>query len=63
VLGYTGDLDAAMPRQKREVIFGRGELSKAIYGELRDATAPLFSRDIARPIVAMRGRMRGIGST
>jgi hypothetical protein len=25
VLGYSGDLDAAMPRQKREVIFGKGE--------------------------------------
>lgn len=55
VLGYTGDLDAAMPRQKREVIFGRGELSKAIYEELRNATRPLSSRDIAREIVAMRG--------
>lgn len=55
VLGYTGDLDAAMPRQKREVIFGKGELSKAIYGELRTATGPLSSRDIAREIVAMRG--------
>lgn len=55
VLGYTGDLDAAMPRQKREVIFGRGELSRAIYEELRDAEAPLSSRDIARSIVAMRG--------
>jgi hypothetical protein len=55
VLGYTGDLDAAMPRQKREVIFGRGELSKAIYRELREAEGPLSSRDIAREIVAMRG--------
>lgn len=55
VLGYTGDLDAAMPRQKREVIFGKGELSKAIYGELRTAAGPLSSRDIAREIVAMRG--------
>lgn len=55
VLGYTGDLDAAMPRQKREVIFGRGELSKAIMGELRHAIGPLSSRDIAREIVAMRG--------
>lgn len=55
VLGYKGDLDAAMPRQKREVIFGRGELSKAIYGELRSATEPLSSRDIAREIVALRG--------
>ncbi|MGE0281637.1 MAG: hypothetical protein AB7P20_13635 [Rhizobiaceae bacterium] len=55
VLGYKGDLDAAMPRQKREVIFGRGELSKAIYEELRNAAGPLSSRDIAREIVAMRG--------
>lgn len=55
VLGYKGDLDAAMPRQKREVIFGRGELSKAIYRELREADGPLSSRDIAREIVALRG--------
>lgn len=55
VLGYTGDLDAAMPRQKREVIFGRGELSKAIMGELRHAEGPLSSRDIAREIVTLRG--------
>lgn len=55
VLGYTGDLDAAMPRQKREVIFGRGELSKAVMGELRTAEGPLSSRDIAREIVTMRG--------
>lgn len=55
VLGYAGDLDASMPRQKREVIFGRGELSKAIMGELRHAEGPLSSRDIARAIVSMRG--------
>ena len=55
VLGYKGDLDAAMPRQKREVIFGRGELSRAIYEELRTAEGPLSSRDIARAIVALRG--------
>lgn len=55
VLGYMGDLDAAMPRQKREVIFGRGELSKAIMGELRHAEGPLSSREIAQTIVAMRG--------
>lgn len=55
VLGYDGDLDAQMPRQKREVIFGRGELSRAIYGELRHAEGPLSSRDIARSIVTMRG--------
>lgn len=55
IFGCKRDLDEAMPRQKREVIFGRGELSKAIYGELRSAEEPLSSRDIAREIVVMRG--------
>ncbi len=39
-LGYKGDLDAAMPRQKREVIFGRGELTRACVDELREAEGP-----------------------
>lgn len=55
VLGYQGDLDAAMPRQKREVIFGRGELTKAIYAELRHAAGPLTSRDITREIATLQG--------
>ncbi len=55
VLGYEGDLDAKMPRQKREVLFGRGELQRAIMGVLRDAEQPLSSRDIAREIIALRG--------
>lgn len=55
VLGYTGDLDVAMPRQKREVLFDRGELSKAIYGELRTAAEPLSTREIARAIILKRG--------
>jgi hypothetical protein len=29
-LGYQGDLDATMPRQKRDVVFGRGELTRGI---------------------------------
>jgi hypothetical protein len=54
-LGFTGDLDAKMPRQKRDVIFGKGELTRAIFGELRVADGPLSSRDIAREIVTLRG--------
>ncbi len=54
-LGYTGDLDAEMPRQKREVIFGRGELTRAILDELREAEAPMTSRQIAQAIVALSG--------
>jgi hypothetical protein len=52
-LGYSGDLDAEMPRQKRNVLFGRGELTRAILDELRTATGPLASRDIARAILAV----------
>ena len=56
--GYAGDLDAAMPRQKREVIFGRGELSRALMRELRDADGPLTSRELAQSIVALKGDAR-----
>lgn len=55
-LGYEGDLDAQMPRQKREVIFGRGELTRAILDELRGATGPMTSREIAQGIVAVSGQ-------
>lgn len=51
-LGYTGDLDREMPTPKHNVIFGRGELTRAILGELRGATGPLGSREIAQGIVA-----------
>ncbi|MFZ3182508.1 MAG: hypothetical protein WA156_20410 [Methylocystis silviterrae] len=52
-LGYKGDLDAAMPRQKRHVLFGRGELTRAILDVLRDATEPMATREIAREILAV----------
>lgn len=55
-LGYIGDLDALMPRQKREVLFGRGELSRAILNELRGATEPMTSRELAQAIVAVSGQ-------
>jgi hypothetical protein len=52
-LGYQGDLDAQMPRQKRQVLFGRGELTRAILDELRGAKEPLGSREIARGILTV----------
>lgn len=52
-LGYAGDLDAEMPRQRRQVLFGPGELTRAILDELRDATEPMASRDIAREILSV----------
>lgn len=55
-LGYTGDLDAVMPRQKRDVIFGKGELTRACQDFLRTAEAPATSRQIAQEIVAINGQ-------
>jgi len=54
-LGYKGDLDAQMPRQRREVIFGKGELTGAIRRELRHADMALKSREVAQSIIALRG--------
>jgi hypothetical protein len=54
-LGFTGDLEGMMPRQKRQVIFGRGDLLRAILDELRGAERPLRSREIAQAIIAVRG--------
>lgn len=55
VLNYEGDLDAQMPRAKRHVIFGRGELTKQVFAVLRRATSPMTSREIAQEIVSDSG--------
>ena len=55
VLGYTGDLDAAMPRAKRHVLFGRGELTRQVLTILRRTGKPLTSRQIAQEIVSDSG--------
>ena len=57
-LGYTGNLDAEMPRQKRQVVFGKGELTTNILRELRMAERPLTSRELAQTIVALHGDAR-----
>ena len=54
-LGYAGDLDAAMPRQEREVLFGQGELTRAILAELQCADWQMGSREIAQGTVAVSG--------
>jgi hypothetical protein len=54
-LGFSGDLDAMMPRQRRQVIFRRGELVRAILDELRSDGRPMRSREIAQALIAIRG--------
>ena len=53
--GYDGDLDAAMPRQKRHVMFGRGELTRQVLTTMRRAGKPMTSRQIAQDIVSDSG--------
>lgn len=55
MVGFTGDLDAIMPRRKVYRLFGQGELLEAVLNELRHAERPLKSREIAQGIVALRG--------
>lgn len=55
VLGYEGDLDAAMPRQKRHVVFGKGELTRSVLTVLRRNAKPMTSRQIAQEIVSDSG--------
>jgi len=55
-LGYTGDLDTEMPRQKRNVVFGRGELRRGVLSELRGADGPMTSREIAQGVIALSGQ-------
>lgn len=54
-LGYEGDLDTRMPRQKRHVIFGKGELSKQVIAVLRRAVRPMTSKEVAQDIVSDSG--------
>ena len=55
LVGYEGDLDAIMPRQRRNVIFGQGELLDALMLELRHAEGPLKSRELAQNVLASSG--------
>lgn len=55
VVGYAGDLDAMMPRQKRHVVFGRGELTRQVLAIMRREGKPLTSRQIAQEIVSDSG--------
>ncbi len=54
-LGYTGDFDALMPREKRHVIFGRGELTRTVLEILRREAKPMTSREITQEMVSASG--------
>lgn len=54
-LGYEGDLDAAMLRQKRKVLFGWGQLTRGILDTLDDTAAPMTSREVAQSVLTLSG--------
>lgn len=54
-LGYEGEFDALMPREKRHVIFGRGELTRQVLMILRRNGKPMTSRQITQEMVSDSG--------
>lgn len=55
-LGYQGDLKGVQPRGNRVVFFARDELRRFLLDELRKATEPLSSRDLAEKIIGLEGK-------
>lgn len=55
-LGYQGDLKGVQPRSNRVVFFHRNELRRWLIDELRKATGPVTSRDLAERIIALEGK-------
>ena len=55
-LGYEGDLRNLVPRGNRIVLFYRNELRQRLLNELREAKAPVSSRELAERIVAGEGK-------
>lgn len=55
-LGYEGILDNMSPRGTRVLFFDRNELRRFLMDELRQAKAPLSSREIAGKIIVIDGK-------
>lgn len=56
VLGFTGDMAEASRDFRREALFGRGELQRAVATVLRQANEPLTTRQITARVMATKGR-------
>lgn len=55
-LGFSGDLTLRMPRGNRVVFFHRNELRRFCLDELRQASAPVTSRELAGKIVRLENK-------
>ncbi|HMN15506.1 MAG TPA: hypothetical protein PKD55_24585 [Bellilinea sp.] len=56
VLGFKGDIAALSRDFRREALFGRGELYRAVCDVLRAADKPMTAREIATAVMAGKGR-------
>jgi hypothetical protein len=56
VLGYAGDIEADSRDFRREALFGRGELQRAVMVALREANGPLTARQITARVMATKGK-------
>jgi len=55
-LGYKGEFRGVAPRSNRVVFFHRDELRRFCIDELRKATRPISSRDLAEKIITLEGK-------
>ncbi len=54
VLGFDGDIEAVTRDFRREALFGRNELRRAVAGILREANGPLTARQITERVLASK---------
>jgi len=56
VLGFTGGIAAETKDFRREALFGRNELRRAVIAVLREANGPMTTRQIAERVMATKGK-------
>ncbi|MBZ0163411.1 MAG: hypothetical protein K8H74_11940 [Notoacmeibacter sp.] len=56
VLGFNGDIAEASRDFRREALFRRGELKRAVLDVLRQANGPLTTRQITARVMAIKGK-------
>lgn len=56
VIGFQGDIEALSRDFRREAIWKRNELKRAVLAALREANGPLTSRQITERVMSRKGK-------
>lgn len=56
VIGFRGDIETLSRDFRREAMFGRGELQRAVSIVLRQANGPLTARQITERVISTKGK-------